>query len=307
MRLSNPSYAKAVLGQFLGALREDLGVNGDLTTKALLGEGLGVAGTVVRADFIVKAAGIVAGVDELKFILSSGALFFNKLEFKIFKHNGDKVKVGDILASIKGDAADILKLERTALNFLQRLSGIATLTRQFVSLVSENVLVVPTRKTFWGMLDKAACISGGGGSHRINLSDAILIKNNHLTILQRDFDGIFKRLVNAKKTGRFIEIEVENFMDFKMVLEAYDKYFKNDSAKDGQPIYIMLDNMKPTGIKKIVEFLKASKFYKNIFLEASGGVNLKNVKKYAMTGVDIISVGALTHSAPALDISMKIV
>jgi nicotinate-nucleotide pyrophosphorylase (carboxylating) len=312
LSLSNPAYWNSVRDLLNGMLSEDLG-SGDITTDLFIG----ADDRKISAKIISKCSAVVAGMDEIKkFFSEKGGIFKGMIVFKSLKNDSDNVKKGDIIAEIKGSAFDILKAERVILNFLQRMSGIATLTAQYKKLVPNNVLIVPTRKSLWGMVDKKACIAGGGGTHRINLSDAILIKDNHIALVGGDFAGIFNRLGKTAKKGRFIEIEVQSPAEAFEVIELYKKTInavcktmtagkKDAGDKTNQPLFIMFDNFSARKIKETIKKISADPIYDKIFFEASGGITLKNIKEYGETGVDIISVGALTHSAPAADFSMR--
>lgn len=267
------------------ALKEDLG-KGDITTKCLVPSAMRATAVIVA-----KEDGVVAGVDIAKQVFLS----LNKsISFVKRKKDGQKVKKGDIIASLTGPARAILAGERLALNFLQKLSGIATLTGEFVSLCSgRNVKILDTRKTTPNLrgLEKFAVKAGGGTNHRMGLYDAILIKDNHL-IVEPD---IKKAVAKARKTGKPVEVEVKTFPELKKALKAL-------------PDRILLDNMPVGKLKMAVKMAKDfyGKTGHRIFLEASGGISLKNIKKVAGTGVDYISIGALTHSPKALDISLEI-
>ncbi len=267
------------------ALAEDLG-KGDVTTEALIP--LHLRG---KAVLLVNTAGIVAGIEV------AAAVFRQvdpSVQFKILLPEGKRVKQRSIIASISGSVASILKAERTALNFLQHLSGIATETARYVEEVKElPIRIMDTRKTSPGLrvLEKYAVSIGGGTNHRLHLGDAILIKDNHLTILYSQ--GMTMKdiiaMARQKTQGQLkVEVEVKNTEEAVKALEA------------GVDL-IMLDNINPLEMKQIVKLIKG-----RVPLEASGGVTLENVRAVAQTGVDFISVGALTHSVKALDISLEL-
>ncbi len=307
LNLDNASYAKEVLRYTLENVILDNGKAGDVTTNAIFSKN-----TKVHAVLKAKASGILAGMQELEYFLkmSWGIKVkspFGFIKLKSFKKDGDILKKDEIIGTLEGNLQDILVVERTILNLIQRMSGIATLTSEYVKKVPENVLIVPTRKTLWGLLDKRACFVGGAGTHRLNLSDAILLKDTHLDLMNRDLKLVFDQVFSKKnfsklKSVKFVEFEVENSDEALMLAEIHRKYIDNGGMKI--PFYIMLDNMKSTEIKSTIKKIK--KHYANVFFEASGGINLKNIKSYANSGVDVISVGTLTHSAKALDISLKI-
>jgi nicotinate-nucleotide pyrophosphorylase (carboxylating) len=266
------------------ALKEDVG-RGDVTSRAVIGKG-----ETVRGKIISKAFGVVAGTKVAKLVFE---IADKRVKVKVKVNDGANVGPGKVLLEISGPARSILSAERTALNFLQRMSGIATLTRQFVDKVrSSKAKIMATRKTapLLRALDKYAVKIGGGLPHRMGLYDAVLIKENHV-----DITGSIKKTVslamrNAPR-GMSIEVEARNLNEVRDAIGA---------GADR----ILLDNMSIATLSRAVRFVKASG--KNIKTEASGGVNLGNVAKIARTGVDYISVGALTHSPKALDISLEV-
>lgn len=262
------------------ALTEDIG-KGDITTNTLI-----PPNRKIRANIIAKQKGVIAGLP----LISKIYKYLNKnIKVTLKVKDGAKVKEGQVVAIIKGPAHQILTGERTVLNFLGRLSGIATLTNQYVQKVREyGVTILDTRKTIpgWRELDKYAVKMGGGTNHRMGLYDAILIKNNHLAIL----GGISN--MNLRRSNIPFEIEARNLNEFTAALKM-------------KPDIIMLDNMKLPEIKKAVQL--RNKLSPKVKLEVSGGINLKNIRQFASTGVDYISVGALTHSAPALDIALHVI
>jgi nicotinate-nucleotide pyrophosphorylase (carboxylating) len=267
------------------ALEEDLGW-GDVTTDSTIPADAKISGV-----FIAKEQGVVCGIQVCKRVfelLDSTILFEIKLE------DGQKVQKGDILAQISGSARNILKGERVSLNLLQRMSGIATAANKYAEAVrGTNARVVDTRKTMPGLrvLDKYAVLTGGCHNHRFNLSDLVLIKDNHI----KAAGGIATAVATAKKNlshALKIEVEVESLEQLKEALEA------------GADI-VMLDNMSLDMMKEAVQITGG-----RALLEASGNVALegdRSVKAIAQTGVDIISVGALTHSVFAMDISLRFV
>lgn len=283
---------KHIKGLITQALREDIGY-GDVTTRALIPRQLRV-----DAVIIAKQTGSIAGLDIAKAVF----LQLDKdIKFKAFVQDGNKIKAGKKIARISGSARAILTAERTALNFLGHLSGIATLTRQFVNKVKPyKAKILDTRKTTPGLrvLEKYAVKCGGGHNHRMGLWDEVLIKENHIAVMSYEL-GVrsLKKIIDSvrNKHGKKvkIEIEVRNLKELKAALA-------------GRPDIIMLDNMSLSIIKKAVKI--TNEFFKTPnLLEVSGGVNLANVRRIAKTGVDRISIGSLTHSAPALDVSLEII
>jgi len=254
-------------------LNEDLDGRGDITTNLLIKKN-----NKVEANIVVKEQGVVAGVEEVVWFLRN-----NKIKTEIKIKDGQKVKKGDLILKLTGGIKDILKTERTVLNLLQRMSGIATQTRKLIDIIGSKVLICPTRKTQWGLLDKKAVVLGGGGTHRLGLYDFVLIKDNHLTNNQ-----LTNKLIN-QLSNTFWEVEVESINQALQIAKL-------------SPSAIMFDNFEPDNIKKAI--IKIKKINPNIIFESSGGINENNIKKYANTGVDIISLGALTHSTKALDIGL---
>lgn len=261
------------------ALKEDIG-KGDVTTKLVLPQK-----KQVTAAIIAKEKGVLAGINIAQQVFYT---LDKKLKFLAKQRDGNRIAPNTTIALVSGDARSILTAERTALNFMQHLSGIATTTNKYVSAVKgTKAQILDTRKTIPGLrtLEKYAVRVGGGRNHRFGLDDMILIKANHI----KTAGGIEPALLSAKKGNRKrlkLEIEVKNLGEVKTALSLNARL-------------IMLDNMGLKEMRKAVRLGKAK-------FEASGGINLRNVRKVAKTGVDYISVGALTHSAPALDISLQI-
>jgi len=266
------------------ALSEDI-ASGDVTTEALIPSDLRG-----KASILVKRDGVLAGIDVAREVFRQ---IDRSLRFKALAKDGTKVRKGQVVATVEGKAASILKAERTALNFLQHMSGIATETARYVEAVSgTRAVVTDTRKTIPGLrlLEKYAVRAGGGKNHRLNLADGVLIKDNHLVALRADEVGLGEAVKKARQRapkGLKIEVEVESVPQAREALAA------------GADI-IMLDNMKPEDMRKAVKLVKGK-----ALLEASGGITPDNVRSVAETGVDLISIGALTHSARALDISLE--
>jgi nicotinate-nucleotide pyrophosphorylase (carboxylating) len=263
------------------ALEEDLGP-GDLTTDAIIGSD--VTG---RAVLEAREEIILAGLPVFMRVFS---ILDPNVSFETFYNEGDRVPAGKVVCVIKGGMASILKAERTALNLIQRMSGIATITSRYVEKAASNsVKILDTRKTAPGLrlIDKYAVPLGGGYNHRFGLYDAILIKDNHIAVA----GGIRKAIEAARKKaphGIKIEVEVEDLNGVKEALES-----KAD--------IILLDNMPSDQLKEAVKLVSG-----RALLEASGGITLDNIKEIAATGVDMISVGALTHSVRAVDLGLEI-
>jgi len=243
----------------------------------------------IKAKIISRQEGVLAGV---KF---AGDIFRLKgCNVKIIKKDGAKLKSNQIILQISGNAGTVLSCERTALNLLSRMSGIATQTNFLVSKIrkiNKKTKLYSTRKTAPGLrfFDKEAIMIGGGHKHRMSLNDMVMIKDNHL-LVTNSMEGIIK---NARKRHKHVEVEVENQRDAILV------------ASSGATI-VMLDNFSPVQIKKTITALQKKKLRNKVKLEASGGINSKNISAYAKTGVDIISVGSITNSVKGLDLSLEV-
>ena len=266
------------------ALSEDFGVSGDLTANLLIPE-KAQGSLVMRA----REAGVISG-------FQAAAMTYDKVDpsvnFEPQIKEGDVVKAGTIIAKISGPSRSLLSAERVALNFLGRLSGVASLTSQYVKLVADiNVRIAATRKTTPGLraLEKQAVLAGGGFTHRESLAAAIMIKDNHIALAGGIDAALGAIKANADHMTR-VSVEVDTLEQLKRVLSY-------------EPDVILLDNMGPQKLKEAVAIVDASDHRRPI-LEASGGVNLKTVSNIAQSGIDVISIGALTHSAPNFDIGM---
>jgi nicotinate-nucleotide pyrophosphorylase (carboxylating) len=284
--LNKPQLSPEQIDRIIdAALKEDLS-HGDITSETLLPPQL-----YGKASVLVKAKGVLAGIEVAKRVFLK---VDPSLKVEILLQDGSRIKTGDIAATISGKVTGILKAERTALNFLQRLSGIASLTAQYVEAIKgSQAVITDTRKTTPGlrMLEKYAVRMGGGQNHRFHLGDALLIKDNHLVALRSQGESLKEIVARAKqKAPRGIKVEVE-VGNFQEAMEAVE----------GGADIIMLDNMSLEEMRRVVAAVSGkSKF------EASGGITLENVRDVALTGVYIISIGALTHSPRALDISLEL-
>jgi len=243
----------------------------------------------IKAKIISRQEGVLAGV---KF---AGDIFRLKgCNVKIIKKDGAKLKSNQIILQISGNAGTVLSCERTALNLLSRMSGIATQTNFLVSKIrkiNKKTKLYSTRKTAPGLrfFDKEAIMIGGGHKHRMSLNDMVMIKDNHL-LVTNSMEGIIK---NARKRHKHVEVEIENQRDVVL------------AANSGATI-VMLDNFSPVQIKKTITELQKKKLRNKVKLEASGGINSKNITAYAKTGVDMISVGSITNSVKGLDLSLEV-
>jgi nicotinate-nucleotide pyrophosphorylase (carboxylating) len=275
------------------ALAEDKVAN-DITTALTIPANLRASGTI-----IAKQACVVSGLGCIPVFLD----IFAKMSatpvgrFEVVSHpeifDGVKVKKGQTLAVIRHNAAAILSCERVILNLMQRMSGISTLTNEFVKAVANTkTKVLDTRKTIPGLrvLDKYAVCCGGGVNHRLDLQDGILIKNNHIS-LGGGLPAVLERALKNRKSTQWIQVEVRTQAELEQAIA-------------GGAESILLDNMTPSQVKKAVKEIRAK--LPKVPIEASGNMNLKTVRKYALAGVDFVSVGALTHSAAAADLSMRI-
>jgi len=264
------------------ALAEDLGP-GDLTTA------LTVDPTVqAQAEIVAKQDLVLSGLDPARLTFS---LVDPAIEFKPSAADGDRIKIGTVMVRLNGPAQGLLTAERVALNFLMRLSGVATLTARFVAAVrGSRAKIVDTRKTTPGLrfLEKAAVRAGGGVNHRCGLYDGILIKDNHIAAAGSITAAVTRAGTGAPHTLK-VEVEVEDLAGLEEAIAA------------GADI-VLLDNMSPEQLARAVALARG-----RVLLEASGGVNLDNVAQIAAAGVDFISIGALTHSAPAVDLSLRFI
>ena len=260
------------------ALNEDLYPNGDITSELIN------TNERRKARIISNENGIIAG---LEFAKNTFKVIDNKIKFYMRKKDGSKIKKGETIAVIYGNIRNILIGERVALNFLSHMSGIASKTNQFVRSVNNKAKICCTRKTIPGLrvIQKYAVKLGGGANHRFNLSDEFLIKDNHISA-GKDIRAIVIRAIKKKK-GRKITVEVDNLNQLKLVVGLkFDR--------------LLLDNMNITQLKIAKKLCKG-----NYELEASGGINLKNIKKIASSGVDRISIGNLTHSVNSIDLKLE--
>ena len=275
MQKINQKYIKSVVYQ---ALREDLKPSGDITTKNIINKN-------ITAKIIAGQNCIVGG---LGFAKEAFKISNKKIIFKTKIKDGRKVNKGKVIALLKGKASSVLKSERVALNFLGLISGVATITNQFVKKVKgKSCKICCTRKTLPNLrlLQKYGVRLGGGTNHRFNLSDEILIKDNHIAVRKNIYD-LVKRAIKNKK-GKKITVEVDNLNQLKKIMGL--KFNR-----------VLFDNMSLKNLRKAVKISK--RFYET---EASGGITLKNVRRIAATGVNRVSIGQITHSAPVVDFKIN--
>jgi nicotinate-nucleotide pyrophosphorylase (carboxylating) len=285
--------SKRVTAILEAALAEDKVAN-DITTALTIPINLRASGTIIaKQPCVVSGLGCIPVFLEIFARMSPTPVG----RFEVVSHpeifDGVKVRKGQTLAVIRHNAAALLSTERVILNLMQRMCGIATLTNEFVRAVAgTKTKVLDTRKTIPGLraLDKYAVSCGGGVNHRLDLQDGILIKNNHIS-LGGGIPAVLERAQQNRKSGQWIQVEVRTDTELDQAIAA---------GADS----ILLDNMTPSQVKKAVKKIRAA--LPNVPIEASGSMNLKTVRKYALAGVDFVSVGALTHSAAAADLSMRI-
>ena len=266
------------------ALREDIGT-GDITTDLFVSKKL-----LANARIIARERAVVAGTETAAEVFRR---IDHALQIEVIRKDGSEINTGDKVIELRGSAGSILTAERVALNFLQRLSGIATLTRKFVdAAANDHVKILDTRKTTPGLraLEKAAVVAGGGQNHRFGLFDRVMVKDNHVAA-GAGFDTFVKavRQLREKHPGVPIEVEADRLEQVHTFLEIDDIDM------------ILLDNMKPAQIREALALGKGK-----VKFEASGGVTLQNIRQIAATGVDYISIGALTHSPRAIDFSLEL-
>ena len=286
LTLSNPIYQKNVHDLIKWLIETDH-VHEDRTTKTLF-----PASKQVTAHIITRQQTTIAGLEEISYLLTT----YTTVTITDAVHDGDTLEANQTIMKITGDLKEILIYERIMLNILQRLSGIATETKKIISsLPNDNPMIAATRKTVWGPLDKKAVAIGGGVTHRLNLSDGILVKDNHLIFLKPE-QALQTLCKQIEKT--LIEIEVEDEQHVEQLITN----FTNTSTTN--VLGILLDNFTPERAKKVIAKIND---HPNIISEASGGITPENINDWADTGVDLISLGALTHSPKAADVSLEII
>lgn len=297
LTLKNPMYKQWIQKFIVDEIKGDIGKE-DITTNAVLKKN-----KKIKAIIKAKENGIIAGIEETKFLLNN----YNILIKKSVK-DGSIIKKNSVVMEIEGKEKDILKTERSALDILQRMSGIATLTSSLIKKTKNKVGIAPTRKTQWRYLDKKAAYLGKGLTHRLALWESILIKDNHLIAIKKegiknDIGESIKRAWQKRKKGNFVEIEVTNQ---KQAIEAAKTFRELKTRQSNIPCLIMLDRVMPKKIKEIIKEIKKKKYYDNVLIEASGGIKPENIISYANAGVDVLSLGYLTHSPKALGMSLTI-
>ena len=286
MRLSVSSPAVKRLIRL--AIEEDVG-SGDITTEAVVEKD-----ARARARVVARAAGVPAGLSLIAAVLRE---FSEDVDVRLKARDGEEVAAGQVLAGLSGPARALLSAERTALNFVQRTSGVATLTRKFVDAVAgTSARIYDTRKTTpgWRLIEKYAVKAGGGENHRMGLYDQALIKDNHLAMMRKSGESLAKAVdsIRAEHPGVVVEVEAETDADVTAGVYA------------GADV-ILLDNMTIERLPAAVKLARQFSGSRRVILEASGGIDLDTVRAVAETGVDRISVGALTHSASVLDMAIE--
>lgn len=304
LHLGNPEYLQSTRTLLNELLHSDIG-SGDLTVAALQ-----LDDRHAHAKIIAKEPGVLAGVAEFRWLLNR-----DDLDVTIHRQDGEEIDAGEAVLEIDGRRNDLLVHERVALNLLQRLSGIATATRHFQELLHRHnpeAHVIGTRKTPWGLLDKRALHLGGGGTHRLGLWDAILVKNNHLALLASQEEEAVRIAIErawpARGSATFIEVEVRSQAAALGAAQAFRRVQESSQEKADAdcPCLLLLDNMAPATISSVITELRANGLFDRVLTEASGNISEKNIEEYAGCGVDAISMGALTHSARALDLCQRL-
>lgn len=304
LSIENSTYKQWVFRYTFLELEKDLAAKGDITSNSIFLEP-----KMIKAKIVAKEDGVFAGRDEIKYFLQDADVAFRpkisgNFELNFNFSDGEGFKKGDVLLEIGAELHDLLAVERATLNLLMRMSAIATKTREMLEIVKDyDVLITPTRKALWGLIDKKAVIVGGGGSHRLNLSDAILVKDTHLDLVDHNFELVLQRIADSRLDCRFVEIEVESIDDAVNCATAFGNFLGSKIRSVG---VLLLDNMTAEDTKLAMDRLKELGLYEGLLFEASGGINEKTVLDYAKTGVDIISMGCLTSGIRGIDMSLKI-
>jgi len=284
----------------------ELLLRSDLAPCDLTVESLGMKGYPSSACILTREVGVAAGVAETTFLLES-----HGVDVMFRKNDGEALEPGDALVEAVGPAGKLLAVERVVLNLLQRMSGIATAVRSLQERVRKDgaeTKIVGTRKTPWGLLDKRALHLGNRGTHRLGLGDAIIIKNNHLALLAaREEEAAHQAIERAwrfRMDSAFIEVEVRTAEAARAAARAFRRL--QEEAGEEYPCLLLLDNMTPDGISGVLDMLRREGLWDHTLVEASGRISELNLEEYVASGVDAISIGALTHSTRALDMHQRI-
>ena len=304
LTLENPLYRECLAAYAVDAVRRDSSPRGDITTQALFPEGLAEQASAV---VIAKERGVIAGLAEAVFL-------FKKLgsQASLLVKDGAEVAPGTHVLRVSGHLSAVLSGERRSLELLRRMSGIATATRSLIEEIRTSggtARIAATRKCPWELLDKRAVALGGGLTHRLSLSDAVLIKDNHLARLRLfgEKDALRSALASvradsAASSAAFVEVEVTSLGDAELAAVLFRELWNGST----QPTLILLDNMTPKEVAEVHRRLSEKGMRSHIVLEASGGITPKSAPAYAKSGVDVLSLGWLTHSAQCLDLSLEI-
>ncbi len=298
LTLENSRYLEAVSSLTIKLLQSDL-EPADLTTEAL-----GLEKRTAEVSIVAVESGVVAGLEEAAWLYGRTGLRVERLTA-----DGERVRSDEAVLRIQGNAKVLLQLERVGLNVIQRMSGIATATRRLRELVnsrSPGTAVVATRKTPWGLLDKRAVHLGGGGTHRLGLWDAILIKSNHLRFFGSEEEGAslaLKRAWPRRQQAAFVEVEVTGLAGALAAARTYRDLQQEEP--EACACFLLLDNADAREVRRMVAALQAQGLWEHVLLEVSGRISEMTIESYAACGVDAISAGALTHSCRALDLRAR--
>jgi nicotinate-nucleotide pyrophosphorylase (carboxylating) len=306
LTLANPEYFR-----MLRAFTEEL-LHADRDPEDITSVALAAGRKNTVAQIIANESGVLAGIDEAVWYFTNFGLAVERVGA-----DGQSVKSGQTILRLEGDSDRLLSLERVGLNLLQRMSGIATYTQRLQNIVRgrgsdapPNANIIATRKTPWGLLDKRAAHLGGGGTHRLGLGDAILIKTNHLRLFApEESDAIpiaLNRAWGERHRAVFIEVEVTGLAGALAAGRTFRELRRSDAKADSYPCIVMLDNRTADEASRIIGDLRAEGVWDDILIEVSGGISEAALAAYADSGVDAISVGALTHSCKALDLRCKL-
>ena len=299
LTIHNSHYRKFAQSLIKILAVQDMGINGrDVTSESVVSK----RHASLKVTICAGQEGILAGSEECCWFLADKIKIENRIK------DGAVFHPHDVIMTLIGSAKDILRMERQVLNILGRMSGVATLTRKFVDAISDRMPVAATRKTQWGLLDKRAVCIGGGISHRLGLGNGILLKDNHLAIMEDTGispDVVLDKLSTSIRKVRIpeiIEIEVENVSQvlfWAKLLTSHVQHRKINGA-------LMLDNMSPDEIRNVVRELEKAGLRQHLLLEGSGGITLSNISSYTTTGLDFVSASALTGTASTIDFSLEV-
>lgn len=306
LTVNNLLYKQWVFRYTFLELEKDLNEHGDITSDSLIHNPQEVV-----ARIYANQDGLMAGGEEINYFVSESDPTFkpriNQIHITQRLEDGKKFKKDDMLLELKGDIKDILKAERSILNLLQHMCGIATVSKKIIDKAKKskpNICIAPTRKTTWGLIDKKAVTIAGGATHRFNLADSILIKDNHLAYYKYDLKKLFASFKPPKSEYKFFEIEIEDTKSAVQAAKLISQYQKKKTIPEAA--VIMLDNMSPKEINETLTALQQESLYDICLYEASGGINEDNIKDYANTGVDVLSLGVLTQKIQPVDLSLEI-